>query len=148
MKPTRKKPEYLFVYGSLRRNAKNSVLDEVRPHLNYMGAASFPGILFDLGEYPGAILSDDNSVKIKGELYAISDHRNDVFRTLDEYEEYFRDNISKSLFIRKRVDVNLYGGKKVNSWVYLFNEKLLLKKPAKKIPSGDYLRFIKSKNHA
>ena len=149
MRPQSKHIEYIFVYGSLRRDAKNDVFEEVRPHLQYVGVGSFPGLLFDLGGYPGAVLTDEKtSSKVKGELYTIEESRNEVLRTLDDYEEYFRDSISKSLFIRKRVDVTLRNGKEVNSWVYLFNKKLLHSKPVKQIPSGDYLRFIKSKNHA
>lgn len=149
MRAQSKHIDYIFVYGSLRRDAKNDVFEEVKSHLHYVGVGSFPGLLFDLGEYPGAILADVNSPsKVKGELYAIEDNRNSVLRTLDEYEEYFHKNLSKSLFLRKRVDVTLRNGKEVNSWVYLYNKKLLHSKPVKRIPSGDYLRFIKSKNHA
>ncbi|CAN5787808.1 hypothetical protein BH11BAC7_BH11BAC7_01590 [soil metagenome] len=143
MKLKTKHPEYIFVYGSLRRDAKHDVLSEVKTHLQYVGAGSFSGILFDLGEYPGAIESNDDS-KVKGEVYVVEDHRNDVFRTLDKYEGFNRESISKSLFIRKKTAIRLRNGKTILGWIYLYNKPKRIQR-AKQISSGDYIRFKKHK---
>lgn len=146
MKLKNKHPEYLFVYGSLRRDAKHDVFSKVQPHLQYVGFGYFSGMLFDLGQYPGAIEADDEqSTKVKGEVYAIEDHRNDVFRTLDRYEGFNRESLSKSLFVRKRTEIKLKNGKTISGWVYLYNRPKRIQN-AKLISSGDYLRFKKQGN--
>ncbi|MDQ3110712.1 MAG: gamma-glutamylcyclotransferase [Bacteroidota bacterium] len=146
MKLKTKHPEYIFVYGSLRRDAKHDVLSKVKTHLQYVGSGNFSGMLFDLGEYPGAIEShDDDSTQVKGEVYVVEDHRNDVFRTLDKYEGFNRESISKSLFVRKRTAIRLKNGKTILGWIYLYNKPKRIQR-AKQISSGDYIRFKKQKN--
>jgi gamma-glutamylcyclotransferase (GGCT)/AIG2-like uncharacterized protein YtfP len=148
MKLKNKHTEYLFVYGSLRRDAEHDVFSKVKTHLQYIGQGYFSGLLFDLGKYPGAVEStEDDSSKVKGEVYAIEDHRNDVFRTLDKYEGYNREKISKSLFVRKRTIIQLRGGKEVTVWIYLYNRPEQIQK-AKLISSGDYLRVKNKMYHA
>lgn len=145
MKLINKHPEYLFVYGSLRRDAKHDVFSKIEDHIDYVGRGYFTGELFDLGKYPGAIEAEDG--KVKGEVYAIADHRNEIFRLLDNYEGYNRNNLHKSLFIRKRTTIKLSNGKKISVWIYLYNRPERIRK-AKPISSGDYLRFKQKKTNA
>lgn len=66
---------YVFVYGTLRRGGSNDI-NLRKPAPRYVGTASLPGLLYDLGPYPGLILalsdsSLDNAVKVTGEVYAV-----------------------------------------------------------------------------
>ena len=47
--------EYLFVYGTLRKNYDLKLKDRVRHQLQYVGKAKVGAVLYDLGRYPGAI---------------------------------------------------------------------------------------------
>ena len=142
MKLKTKHPEYIFVYGSLRRDAKHDVFSRVKEHLQYVGHGYFSGILFDLGKYPGAIEADDGITKVRGEVYAVDDNRNEVFRLLDNYEGYIRGRSGKSLFIRKKTTIKLRNGQTISGWIYIYNRPNKVHK-AKTISSGDYIRFKK-----
>jgi pyruvate carboxylase len=139
--------ELLFTYGSLRKGENHPVLRQVLPHLKYLGVAEFGGVMYDLGEYPGVIPSENPKAKIKGDLFEVIARRNDVFRALDQYEEYDRSKPGNSLFIRRRMPVKDARGKSQLSWIYLIN----LSKTgqvAKVISSGDYLKAKKKEHHA
>jgi gamma-glutamylcyclotransferase (GGCT)/AIG2-like uncharacterized protein YtfP len=75
--------------------------------------------LSDLGEYPGAVLSDAGPT-IEGQVFELPDDP-EVLKRLDEYEEFDPRNPERSLFIREECSVLLDRGKKVTSWVYSYN---------------------------
>jgi len=52
-----------------------------------MGEAGLRGKFYDLGTYPGAVLSDQPTEMVKGELYHLSD-KDPVFSVLYPYEGY------------------------------------------------------------
>jgi len=62
--------QLVFVYGSLKRGQAN------HHHLagsRFLGAAQLPGLaLYDLGPFPMAIICDESSACLHGELYAVS----------------------------------------------------------------------------
>src|SRR4030095_16259404 len=112
--------EYLFVYGSLRSSGE--VPARIAPIVNRfrrLGAAQVNGLLYDFGQYCGAIL-DDNSV-IHGELVELPEG-DEVLETLDRYEEIEPSNISGGLFARKRTTVVLADGSREEAWIYVYNK--------------------------
>jgi gamma-glutamylcyclotransferase (GGCT)/AIG2-like uncharacterized protein YtfP len=132
--------EYLFVYGTLRQEAKNEKAYLLTKHARFMGNARFQGKLFDLGDYPGAIPSDDPQAVVYGEVYALEPSmRNTVLTILDEYEGCGPNAEVPSEFRRERTIVTLDDGKKVVAWVYLYN----LTEVGAPIPSGDYVQHLK-----
>lgn len=64
---------HVFVYGTLRRGGSNDI-NLRKPAPRYVGSASLQGSLYDLGPYPGLILSPSASLAgaVIGEIYAIS----------------------------------------------------------------------------
>jgi gamma-glutamylcyclotransferase (GGCT)/AIG2-like uncharacterized protein YtfP len=125
----RNKP-YLFVYGSLRK-FKHSQHHLLAQYATFSGKGTFRGKLYDLGRYPGAVSSPNNSDRVVGELYRIRDRRG-LFKSLDEYEG--------KLFKRKRVLVLLETGIKTHAWTYLYTGAT---QSRLHIWSGDYVAFLK-----
>jgi gamma-glutamylcyclotransferase (GGCT)/AIG2-like uncharacterized protein YtfP len=129
---------YLFSYGTLLpRLAPPEIRPTVR-RLRRVGKGFVRGRLFDLGEYPGAILSRTGS-PIAGQVFELPDDP-EVLSRLDEYEGFDRSDPSASLFIRQRRYVQLEGGGKIFCWVYTYNRPPTT---ARALKGGDYLKARK-----
>ncbi len=130
----------LFVYGSLRKDFYHPVHQYISKYFTFISEAQVKGLLYDLGEYPGAIVSDEAC--ITGELYSII--RNDDFLTaielLDAYEGV-NDEVEFPLYKREIGEV-IYNGRTIKAWVYWYagdlKDKIL-------IPSGNFMDIIESK---
>jgi gamma-glutamylcyclotransferase (GGCT)/AIG2-like uncharacterized protein YtfP len=133
--------DYLFVYGTLRKNYNLRLKNRVKNDLEYVGKAKIGASLYDLGRYPGAV-KDKEGHEIIGDVFLLSDPDR-VFKILDEYEGYQEDETEDSEFIRKRNRVKLNSGKNVNAWVYWYN---LNPGNKVKIKHKDYLNYLKIKS--
>ncbi len=118
---------YLFIYGTLRKEVKRPMHQVLARYGMLVGAGSFQGKLYDLGRYPGAVVSGKKSDRVYGEIYQLRDTGR-VFEILDEYEGW--------LFTRQQAPVALDSGKKLTSWIYFYCGRV---KGAARIHSGDYL---------
>ncbi len=137
MKSFVKNKEYLFVYGTLRKDPKNQKYRILARHADFVGEGAFRGKLYDIGEYPGTIPSNRASDVVKGEVYALR-NPNYALGRLDEYEGCGPDESYPTEFRREKKNIFLDNGEKVNAWVYIYNRPI---KGLKAIPSGDYLKF-------
>ncbi len=127
-------PQYLFVYGTLRRKARNKVSALLKKNATFIGLGTAKGRLYDLGEYPAAV--PDQRKRIVGELYSLEAGKNaEILAVLDEYEEYNASNPEQSLYIRKKTQVKLDGQEGLNAWIYWYNKPL---DAQRLIPTGDY----------
>lgn len=122
----------LFVYGTLRKDSRNSRFDLLGTQARFLGRARMRGRLVDLGEYPGLIPPRNADDWVRGEVYALSDPGGTLSR-LDEYEgcaaesPVFRRNLGRAVFD---------SGRKLSAWVYVYTGVV----PCKGfIASGDYL---------
>ena len=133
---TRSIPDRLvFVYGTLRAGfALHHYLQE--PGARFLGAGTIRGRLYDLGPFPGARPATKRTDRIIGELYELPDSANKL-EELDEVEEFYPAERSKSLFIRRSVAVQLAGGAKRSAWAYFLNKK---PSAAQHLSHGDYLQ--------
>jgi gamma-glutamylcyclotransferase (GGCT)/AIG2-like uncharacterized protein YtfP len=102
--------------------------------LRRVGPARVPGRLYDLGEYPGAVIDQSAKSFIKGELFELPDD-DSLLKALDDYEEFDRSDRKNSLFIRARVNAGLIDGRRLSSWMYVYNQD---PGGARLIVSGDY----------
>jgi gamma-glutamylcyclotransferase (GGCT)/AIG2-like uncharacterized protein YtfP len=128
----------IFVYGTLRRDLSHEMFHLLAKHARYMGDATVSGRLFDLGDYPGMIPSEDRS-KVVGELYEIDQAKwHDVVTRLDKYEGCSSDDPEPHEYRRELVNARLHSGDVVAAWAYVLNGR-----PAKdqEIKSGDYLSW-------
>ena len=132
--------EYLFVYGTLLSSyAKNPFKKQFSENSKFIGNAKLSAKLYDLGEFPGIIENQKGEhYVVYGEVYELLN--SDFLFDLDEYENYFPENLFQSEYIRQKVMVSLNKDDSVlESWTYWYKE-LPLK--AVFIESGDYLSFL------
>ena len=114
--------EYLFTYGTLQPGlAPSEVAPEVDKLLT-IGEGSVPGLLYNLGHFPGAVLDPDSKHRIFGTVFQLPEDK-DVLRKLDSYEEFNPDRPDESQFLRTRHSVELVSGHSIDCWVYVYNQK-------------------------
>jgi gamma-glutamylcyclotransferase (GGCT)/AIG2-like uncharacterized protein YtfP len=105
-------PGLLLLYGTLRRGEPMFEQLGLSAALEFVAEATFPGTLYDLGDYPGAVAGDG---LVAGELHRIRDPA--ILAALDEYEEFDPANPATSLFVRQRILIPEVG----EAWIYLYN---------------------------
>jgi len=102
---------------------------------DWIGAGFFQGKLFNLGEYPGVIKSDNAGDRVLGDIYRIGRPKM-ILATLDRYEQCSIRDPRPHEYRRSIEPVMLDKGKTLNAWVYLYNRPI---KDHICITSGDYL---------
>ncbi|SKC15187.1 gamma-glutamylcyclotransferase family protein [Dyadobacter psychrophilus] len=111
---------HLFTYGTLMRGFDNPFAERLQNNSVYEGKGYFPGLLYLISWYPGAIYDADSVSKVHGEIYRLSTFEA-VIPELDDYEDVFEDEQS-SLYVRKTVSIIKESGETINCWVYLYNQ--------------------------
>src|SRR6516164_7832028 len=101
--------EYLFVYGTLRKNYDLKLKDKVRDHLQYVGQGKVGASLYDIGRYPGAI-RDGKGTEVIGDLFLLTDAEK-VLKVLDKYEGLSGPEDKSAEFIRKKTNVRMRSGR-------------------------------------
>lgn len=126
----------LFVYGTLMKEHGEDWQRKVGAR--FVGSGRITGKLYDLGGFPGAVISADHRHHIRGEVYKLDDV-NLAFEILDEYEEFKPSKPARSLFVRKRIPVRMDDGKSKEAWVYVYNRSV---KRSHLIHGGDYRQRV------
>jgi gamma-glutamylcyclotransferase (GGCT)/AIG2-like uncharacterized protein YtfP len=134
-------PDYLFVYGTLRKNYDLKLKDQVKDKLQYVGQAKIGAVLYDLGRYPGAVKSKGEQ-EVVGDVFLLNDPAR-VLRILDKYEGIPEKAASTAEFVRKKGRVRLRSGRQVIAWIYWYNRDPKERKP---IRYKDYLNYLKNKS--
>ncbi|HXS80506.1 MAG TPA: gamma-glutamylcyclotransferase family protein [Gammaproteobacteria bacterium] len=116
----------LFVYGTLRPCVDIEMARWLRRSARYLGGATTPGRLYDLGAYPGMRTARSGRERVVGDVYRVTNPR--VFRVLDRYE---------ASFARERCLVKLARGVRRTAWAYRYCYGVA---GAPRIASGDYGR--------
>jgi gamma-glutamylcyclotransferase (GGCT)/AIG2-like uncharacterized protein YtfP len=93
------KTRHVFVYGTLRRGGRNDIA-RFAPAPRFVADARIHGTLYDLGNYPGAVLG--GSSLLVGEVYAIAPA---LEVQLDLLEEVRPDGSGE--YIRREVPVRI-----------------------------------------
>ena len=120
----------VFVYGSLRRGGAGAL--SIRfPNSKFVADAKVSGSLYDLGAYPGLLLSESDSVVV-GEVYEVDD---EILNKLDNFE-------ASSNYYRKQVEISL-GNQRKMCWTYEPNPEFYSLRTL--ITSGDWLEYAKTK---
>lgn len=131
--------EFLFVYGTLLPELAPKDLWPVICRLPISEKATVSGWLYDLGKYPGAILNAETDARIHGAVFELPE---ELLMTLDDYEGFERQDLTRSLFVRKRCPVTLNSGRNIECWIYEYNRAA---NPAQIIESGNYSAHLASK---
>lgn len=135
-------PDYLFVYGTLRKELVARLSPEIQAlmqSLRFVGMGQIAGELYSLGAYPGAIVGAEFSTKIIGEVYELP-APTATLEVLDVYEGFVPGELEASLFARYRETITLENGEQLACWMYLYNDWVAT---GKLITSGDYLEHLR-----
>ena len=104
----------LFVYGSLRRNARRretqqAPYDLLAHHSRFLSEATVQAKLYDLGEYTGMLYPERGQVI--GDVFAIDPSQwSAVIARLDEYEGCTENDPEPLEYRRDLVQAQLSGG--------------------------------------
>ena len=120
----------VFVYGTLRSGNAGSMSFRF-PNSRFVAEAKVSGSLYDLGDFPGLLLDESNSL-VLGEVYEVDD---EILHLLDEFE-------ASSNYLRKQAEVS-FGTHKAKSWIYEPDPKFY--SLLKLIPSGDWIEYARKK---
>lgn len=125
----------VFVYGSLRAGQYNDINRLAPAPILLAAEAWVPGVLYDLGAYPGLVLDLEHGAPVHGEVYEIDDV---LLAQLDEIEEIVSS--ADSEYQRKQVEVCSDHGR-FRCWVYEINPACLAGRS--QVPSGDWCLAMK-----
>lgn len=133
----------LFVYGSLRSGFQSPAYEYISKFFNLVSEAKAKGKLYDLGSYPAAVPTTDDSFII-GELYELKKPSDFswAIEQLDAYEGVVPDDGEAQLYKRELAEV-FYGNETITAWVYWYNGEIA-DNPL--IASGNIFDFIHQKS--
>lgn len=123
----------LATYGTLMRAFGVICRLGVTDRVSFVQACQFAGVLYDLGQFPGAVPGDG---VVYGELFRLHDPQ--TWTVLDAYEGYESDREDDSLFVRRQVALQEPVDR--TAWVYWFNGD-----PTghSRISSGDWAEYAR-----
>jgi gamma-glutamylcyclotransferase (GGCT)/AIG2-like uncharacterized protein YtfP len=107
---------YLFVYGTLLQPG-NTFAAYLKKHCSFYGEGRFKGLLYDAGQYPGALFLPAGDNFVYGHIF-LMDNAAAVLKVLDDYEGFGAEQLQPNEFIRELVDIS---EDVINCWVYLYN---------------------------
>lgn len=96
-----------------------------------------PGVLYDLGRYPGAVFDAKCEETVIGHIFQLHDAEQ-IFSTLDRYEGIDPQQPEASEYRRARVPIQ-HNDTELPCWTYLYN---LPTSGLRKIPGGNYLAYL------
>ena len=115
-------PNHLFLYGTLHPDRAPAEIASAARRLTSIGRGTIRARLYNLGEYPGAILADDTDPAarpIPGEVFLVPDAT--TLSALDAYEGYRPGSPTDSLFLRTETVVTFDDGSRKSCCVYVYN---------------------------
>ncbi|MDP2178708.1 gamma-glutamylcyclotransferase [Methylicorpusculum sp.] len=131
---------YLFVYGSLRKGMPNAMAAWLEDQADWLETTFIKGHLFDIGDYPGAIIVPECADKVWGDLYRMQDELScaKILGTLDEFEECTDHFSVPHEYLRIKTPVFRPNGQSLDAWFYCYNRPIEV---FKRITQGDYVEY-------
>ncbi|MGZ8191044.1 MAG: gamma-glutamylcyclotransferase family protein [Methylococcaceae bacterium] len=130
--------EYIFVYGTLKRNTHSKMHHFLAKYAEFVDNACYRGKLYNISYYPGVIPSHDPDDVVFGEVYLLQ-CADFVIASLDQYEECGPDFPEPNEYIRKQQDIFLGNGDIVTAWVYIYNHST---EGLEQIKPADFLTYL------
>ena len=112
------KSAFLFVYGSLL-DEDNEFAIYLKDNSKFYSTGKVKGTLYDIGEYPGAILFPEGGEYIYGNILKI-DTPEKVFKVIDDYEGYGGEQSWPNEFIRILTGIEVEA-EVIDCWIYVYN---------------------------
>lgn len=128
--------DLIFVYGTLRRNARCVMARWLASQGEYIGSGTIPGRLYNVGDYPALRPARTSTETVVGDLYRLLRPGYALAR-LDRYEGIGSGQSRPYQYSRERVKVMLDGSESFMAWTYLY---LGATARLKRIVHGDYLQ--------
>ena len=134
--------QQLFVYGSLRSGFNHPAYAYISTHFTLVGSAKVKGKLYDLGEYPAALPTEDEHYII-GELYQLKEEQEFswAIAQIDDYEGINPEPGEAALYKRALTTVYI-NGQTTTALIYWYSNDIE-GKPL--IASGDVLEYLQQK---
>ena len=134
---------HLFVYGTLRKTLGHEMHGVLARAARLVGEATVRGALYDLGAYPGLVVSGAGEARVTGELYALDpgDVRN-ALEVLDAYEGCGSGDPEPHEYRREVLSVRIPDGSEIAAWSYVLNRSHAGLTP---VPGGDYVAWIRGR---
>ncbi|MGH1436522.1 MAG: gamma-glutamylcyclotransferase family protein [Lewinella sp.] len=124
--------DHVFVYGTLLSTIPSAASKWLSENAQLCEQASFPGVLYDLGSYPGFVLGEKIVGAVVGEIHRLSE-RESALDCLDKYEGLDEE---PPLYKRELLLHPKYG----EVWTYTYQGET---KGLSLIPGGNYLNYCK-----
>ncbi len=128
--------DLLFVYGTLRRDARCVMSRWLAAQGEYLGSGVIPGRLYDVGSYPALRPARHRDETVVGDIYRLRRPRY-ALAHLDRYEGIGAGQSRPYAYRRERILVALAGGVKREAWVYIYTAGTAR---LRRIGRGDYLQ--------
>lgn len=130
--------DLLFVYGTLITAFEHPVGQKLRSAATYLGVGRVLGLLYDLGEYPGLVVSDALEGFVHGEIYTL-DQCSHLWEELDLYEGI--NDSETPEYSREKVFVETENGR-LTCWTYIYQGSV---SNLTRIQDGDYTTYRQRK---
>ena len=133
----------IFVYGSLRSGFHHPAYEYISKNFHLISAGKVNGYLYDMGNYPAAIPTEDEAYII-GELYQLNEDSDFswAISQLDDYEGVLPEEDEVALYARHITTV-YFNDSEAKAWIYWYTGAIDAQ-PV--IASGDVLQFIQQKS--
>ncbi len=102
------------------RGFDNEFAARLREEAEFVTEGAFPGQLYRIDWFPGAVYEAGSEQVVHGEIYEIAQPET-LLAALDEYEGMTEDE-SISLYLRREVPVTTASGRVLSCLTYLYNQ--------------------------
>lgn len=126
---------FLFVYGTLMSASTHSMAKHLRHHAKLIGPARWPGKLFLVNHYPGAIESKHPNDWVLGEVFELTNPA--VLDELDRYEECSSEFPEPHEY-KRAIKTVFVDNQAILCWIYIYNRPT---QDLELIPSGQFINF-------
>ena len=123
---------FLFVYGTLMRNAHHPQAQHFHQAATFLGPARWQGRLYLVSYYPGAVPSELTEDIVYGELWTVTDPQ--TLALLDQYEECSSRDPLPHEYTRS-IETVWLGEQALNAWIYIYKRDT---SGLKQIASGNF----------
>ena len=128
---------HFFSYGTLLSGIQHPMHELMLQYAELSGTGFINGKLYDLGNYPGLVLSNNVKKIVWGEIYLIRDE-DKLFQYLDDYEGCARYSPKPFEYERNLVSIHDTPQHSLLAWTYLYK---LPVRHLPLVPNGDYLSY-------
>jgi len=132
----------LFVYGTLRRAVQAPAYALFANKADFLDQGTVSARMYDLGNYPGIVLSDDPADRVHGELFRLHAPET-TFSLLDQYEGIHGGSKPwPEQYGRVQQAVRSAAHGVVTAWVYIY---LLSVDGKPRLVHGDYVLHLRGR---